>query len=375
MAITHTNNISAAQGQPFFEKQEVTKGWLQRCLRRHAPPRQENAFEDRHQVHTSLGRPQTAPSTGTVTAPPPMPVNSGRPVSRPQTKPSPRPPRPDSNVVRDVNAWLDTSTTRAPPPLMGGLQYWREGPFVGPSDIADVRYAVPIVCASGGARPARSHSQNIKSFCRRAKKMQVRMPSLLRTNSQRPTVQKQLYRRSASMPLMSMSYQTHEEYTPRLFNHAGPVIQDMGRPMTASATIQSEGWFMMGQREAVHPRRHGSPASVRFGEPESTMERRINAVFGQSSRPAEARRPSTAAAHLPREDSMGNLSDAPTYFSGLPPPSYRSRAASIVSTSSFGCIDGMSAEQRQLSQQRAAQRSRGMKGRFKRLVQKAHFNV
>ncbi|KAL1610530.1 hypothetical protein SLS60_002199 [Paraconiothyrium brasiliense] len=84
-----------------------------------------------------------------------------------------------------------------------------------------------------------------------------------------------------------------------------------------------------------------------------------------------------AAAHLPREDSMGSFSSAPTYFSGLPPPSYKSRPASsrpasILTTSSFGCIDGMNPEQRQLSQKRAAQKQRSMKGRLRKLAKKAN---
>jgi hypothetical protein len=65
---------------------------------------------------------------------------------------------------------------------------------------------------------------------------------------------------------------------------------------------------------------------------------------------------------------MGDLSDAPTYFTGPPPPSYRSRAASVMTTSSFGCIDGMSVEQLQMSRQRAALQ-RGMKGKLKKFAQ------
>lgn len=82
-------------------------------------------------------------------------------------------------------------------------------------------------------------------------------------------------------------------------------------------------------------------------------------------------RPIMTGFHLPREDSMGSFSSAPTYFSGPPPPSYRSRTASILTTSSFGCIDGMNSEQRQRAQEKA-QRKRGMKGRLRKLAEKAN---
>lgn len=74
---------------------------------------------------------------------------------------------------------------------------------------------------------------------------------------------------------------------------------------------------------------------------------------------------------------MGSFSSAPTYFSGMPPPSYKSRPtssrpASVLTTSSFGCIDGMNPEQRELSQRRAAQQKRSMKGRLRKLAKKAN---
>lgn len=97
------------------------------------------------------------------------------------------------------------------------------------------------------------------------------------------------------------------------------------------------------------------------------MERRMNALFGRT-RSADSTQPSTSAAHGTGDGSTGDLSEAPTYFSGPPPPSYRSRPASILSTSSFGCIDGMNPAYRQISQQRAAEQ-RGMKNKLKRFAQ------
>ncbi|OCK73723.1 hypothetical protein K432DRAFT_387240 [Lepidopterella palustris CBS 459.81] len=58
---------------------------------------------------------------------------------------------------------------------------------------------------------------------------------------------------------------------------------------------------------------------------------------------SDLRAPRALRANMPREDSIGAFSEAPTYHSdiGLPPPSYRTYAASIRSMSSFGCIDGL----------------------------------
>lgn len=318
----------------------------------------------------SLKRPQTASSTDSVILPipPPIPLEQAH-------RPPPRPPRPDSGVVREVNAWLDASMNRPSPPLMAGLSYWREGPYTDATETTGVQYAIPIG-HQGIERPSTSHSQHLKSFCRRAKKMQVRMPSLRRTSSQRAAVQKKLNRRSMSTPLLAVPYEeTRAGSPPAFLTRMGSVSRATTRPATAAASTQTSptgGWLGLGQGSQLSlPLRRGSPASARFGEPECNLERRINAVFGQAARAGTNLRPATAAAHIPREDSMGSLSDAPTYFSGPPPPSYRSRPASIHSTSSFGCIDGMNPEQRQISQQKAAQR-RGMKGKLRRLAQKAY---
>jgi hypothetical protein len=117
--------------------------------------------------------------------------------------------------------------------------------------------------------------------------------------------------------------------------------------------------------------RPGTSAGARFDNQESSMERHVNAVFGQTSRLGDDFRPPISPYRSTREDSVGNISDAPTYSSGPPPPSYRSRAASVRTTSSFGCIDAMNTT-RQLHPHLAEQHSRGVKGRLKRFAQRAH---
>ncbi|KAF2790077.1 hypothetical protein K505DRAFT_391482 [Melanomma pulvis-pyrius CBS 109.77] len=341
-------------------KQATTKNWLTRRLRRSAS-RQGKDSEDTVEIgrQASLRRPQTAPS-GPV-RPTVFPATLEPPLTRPLNRPPPRPPRPDSGVIRDVNAWLDASTIKPAPTLMAGLPYWREGAFIGSGLSSDVRYAVPIVQAPETERPSTAHSEHIKSFCRRAKRMQVRMPTLLRTKSQRVTVvlQKGTNRRSNSTPLLSQLNEMRAAVTavPQFTIRTGSVMYSTPRLTVTTTSEYNGGWLGMGQRHFLDPpQRFGSPVLVRLGE----CGRKWNTM-----------RPSTAVDYMPRENSVGNLSDAPTYFSGPPPPAYRSQAASIVTTSSFGCIDGMNSEQRR--QPREGQRSRGVKDKIKRFAQKAHF--
>jgi hypothetical protein len=284
----------------------------------------------------------------------------------PPTLPPPRPPRPDSSVIRDVNAWLDASMNTPSPPLMGGLSYWRAATVPGVKDSAAAQHAIPLIKAP----TTTGNVQQEKSFRRCAKKMQVQMPSLLRTRSQRPAGRKQMNRESASMPVMALSYEhVQQGAAPVIIGRASSLVRSVTRPPTRNTTARPNALLSAAQHSREHlPFRQGTPASTRPGDTESVLERRFNALIMRAARSAESTRPSTAAAGLTREDSMGELSDAPTYFSGPPPPSYRSRPESILTTSSFGCIDGMNPQQRQISQQRAAEQ-RGMKCKIKKFAQ------
>ncbi|KAF2680835.1 hypothetical protein K458DRAFT_310829 [Lentithecium fluviatile CBS 122367] len=375
MTTRTTTQISS--GPPHAQSgRQVTKHWFTRHLKPVPPTWQDKGSKANGELHRriSLQRPRTAPSTQIATMatpidpPPPLPLTSIRQGTRSEMKVPPRPARPDSGVIRDVNAWLDASKPASP--LMGGLSYWRDGEQgFRTREMHDFQYAIPIVREPEGERPATSGSQQLKSFCRRAKKMQVRMPSLKHTRSQRGTVQKAINRRSNSTPLMGIPYEETREGSPPTFLTR---FGSARRPATATAathTAYRGASLGFGQGSVDMPLRRGSPADTRFGGSECSMERHVNAVFGQTTRTRGTLRPVLAAAYIPREDSMGSISDAPTYFTGPPPPSYRSRAASILTTSSFGCIDGMNPEMRQLSQQRAQQK-RGMKRKLKRFAQK-----
>lgn len=358
-----------------------TNHWLARCLPKSGPwQTRSSKKKDKMTRQISLKRPCTAPSTGTATTSippvPPLPATVEHLLHGDTTKTPTRPLRPDPAVIRDVNAWLDAGMIKPSSPLMSGLPYWREDPFTSIGNPTGVQYAVPIVREQGDDMITSSHGQQLRSFCRRAKRMQVRMPSLQRMRSQRGTVRRNINRRSVSTPLLGIPYEATQEGTAPVFlMRYGSVSHARIRPATASASTQaSQVVGIPGPAPSIfegRPIRNGSHASGCSAGLECNRGRIINAVFDRT-KPADSNlRPKAAAALMLREDSMGGLSDAPTYFSGPPPPSYRSRAASILTTSSFGCIDGMDSEQRQLSQRRAAER-KGVKGKLKKLARLAH---
>lgn len=368
------------QKQPQGGRQGTKLSWFTRHLRQPIPRQEKDNTSclDTKPWEEPIQR-QFAPSSGTVRKSVELTTYLEPPPVPPSSVPPSHLPRPGSGVVHHVNAWLDASTIKPGLPLMAGVSYWREGDFTSStpsSSSSNVRYAMPIVHTPNDQRPSTSHSQNIKSFCRRAKKMQVRMPSLLRTKSQRATVmqRKEINRRSNSMPQMSPPVETAP----------APILRSLGRSVSllnirdrfifsTTTSAQNRRPFRADQSKlSSYSSRLGSLETVRLSDQELRVDKRVNAVFRQTSRSGDRIRPSTGVKHMSREDSMGNLSDAPTYFSGPPPPPYRSRAASILTTSSFGCVDGMNAERRQISQQRVAQ-GRGVKGKFKKFAQKAHF--
>lgn len=357
-------------------KLEGPKKWLQRQLRKTASRHNLKHGESEHGLRrgASLKRPRSAPSiaaepSSTTTATIPcVPSHTQQACHRHNIPPPLRPPPPDSGVMRDVSAWLDSSMSIPSTPLMGGVPYWRSAATTGFQDCAGVQYAVPISQESRSERPSTSHSQHVKSLRKCAKKTHVQMPSLLRTNSQRTTGRKEVKRLSSSMPVLTLPHiERSHTASPALLIASSTLLHPDMRPATASTLMRTEHLQVTSPHtlEQMHLR-HGTPTDTRLllG---GSHEQCSNAVFGRSGWGAESTRPSTAAAGLHREDSMGDISDAPTYFTGPPPPSYRSRAASVLTTSSFGCVDGMSPTQRQISQQRAAQR-RGMRGRLRKFT-------
>ncbi|RMZ68388.1 hypothetical protein GMOD_00010023 [Pyrenophora seminiperda CCB06] len=374
MTVTTTEyTVSAANS-----KHGTAKKWLQRHLRKVTSRQALRGCGENGGIQRkgSLQRPRTAPSPGEVTSSNDTPdvalasIEFERVSPRPPVLPPLRPARPDSSVIRDVNAWLDASMSTSSPPIMGGISYWRAATKPGVKDSAVAQHAIPLIRAPELDRPSTASSHHGKSLRRCAKKVHDQMPSLLRTRSQRQTKWKQGKRQSASMPLLGISYEDiHQDTAALSITRSSSLV----RPETQSSTRQTSTYtnalLSVSRPSGEHlPSRQGTPGGTRFGDTDSILERRLNTMFLRIARSAESTRPSTAAAGLVREDSMGELSDAPTYFSGPPPPSYRSRPESLLTTSSFGCIDGMNPAQRQMSQQRAALQ-RGMKCKLKRFAQ------
>jgi hypothetical protein len=285
---------------PPESKPEVARKWLQRHLHKPAPC---NPAE--------LVRPRTAPSTGTA-EPHPFPAALQRPANLERSRsthaqqPDSAPSRPDSGVTRHVSAWLEANRDPPATPIMQGLPYWRSATLTdGATASESLQYAVPIIQPHEDP-PSMDHSQHVRAFYRRVRKVQVRMPSLLRTVPQRSATQKQ----SSSMPVLHSPHSA------------------VGAP--------SDG---------------------------------CNVVVGHTPEGRENTLSANLSARVSRGDSMGEASDAPTYYTG-PPPSYRSRAVSIQTTSSFGCVDGLGPAQRPTTQNRSALRKYGMRGKFKELQRK-----
>ncbi|KAF2263110.1 hypothetical protein CC78DRAFT_545237 [Lojkania enalia] len=375
MAVKNTDRTLAEPSGAQFEMQETMKQWLTRHLR---IPVLRNGKDSSNKneiiVETTMRRPQTAPSISVLGEQFVCETGQEPPLPCPRKQPPPRPARPDSAVIRDVNAWLDASMLKPAPPLMGGIPYWREATTMNSPASNVVRYAVPIIREPDVERPTTCQNNQIASFCRRAKRFHVRVPPLLRTRSHRgrATQRVQTHKPSPSMPLLSKPLpptpDEMQKKTARGPLHRSRSLFDTTRPSVAASTTMSRGALSVGQRQHLRPTTSRT-SNIR----DESCERRINAVYGNCTlRPATAGHTGHSGHTIPREDSIGNLSDAPTYFSGVPPPSYRSRAGSTRTTSSFGCVDGLNVERRQVGHQKIAHHSRGTKGKFKKLAQKAH---
>jgi hypothetical protein len=364
MTVPTTNAFSES-----INKHDTAKQWLQRRLCKLPSIQPSNERDGGLRERPTIKRPGTAPSTdcaeahSTVPPIPPIPISIPRQTHNASLSSPVRPARPDSDVTRGINAWLDTSITPSPP-LMGGIPYWRKATEPNFKDGAGIQHATLIGWESEGIRPSTSQSQRMKSFRRRAKKIQVQMPLFVRNKSLRNAGRKQVNRRSNSMPVFAIAYDSTQQATPPI---PVPVLPLRAAPAIAPAIPIDQ----MHDEEILpgQPRfRYGSPASGRSSAAEGSRERRMGMISIRSVRSADSTRPSTAADPGTREDSTGDFSEVPSYSSGLHPPSYRSRPASVLTTSSFGCIDGMNPAQRQISQQRAAMQ-RGVKGKLRRFAQ------
>lgn len=300
---------------------------------------------------------------------PRTPVDSRRVSSHPPILPPIRLTRPDSSVFRNVNAWLEASVNTPSPPLMSGISYWKEATVPNVKGSAVAQYAVPLSVALGIARPTTATKQQTPCFRRSARKVQVQMPSILGNKSAHLPGKKRRRRQSVCITPLSISYDNvQEDTTPMLITRSTSFLKPLIPSPRRQTSARHRLLISVSDSRECTPFRHGTPNSARFGDVENDPERHVYRTFMRTGRGTDSTGPSTELAGLVREDSAGDLSDAPTYSSGPPPPSYRSRRESMLTTSSFGCIDGMNPAQRQVSQQRAALQ-RGMRCKLKRLAQ------
>ena len=327
----------------------------------------------------STGRPSTAPCSSSTTKDesipplPLMPPEFHHLLNRQKLDSPLRPSTPNSMVTPKIDVWLDSS--KPLPALMGGLSYWKEGDHTTIDRVTNVQYAIPIIQEPDCQKSSTSHGEQLKSFYRRAKK-QVRMPSFRQLKPSH-TSEANDDERSESIPTLSIPYELMEPGGSPMCIARKEATNALMRPSTAVSTtpvILPNGQAVMASADS--PLRRNSLSGIQFLEMDFEMGQLV--LDHSSLSDSNPRRGALAAAHLPREDSMGSFgSSAPTYASGVPPPSYKSRPASsrpvsILTVSSFGCIDGMNAEYRQLSQKKAAEKQRTMKGRLKKLAKKAN---
>lgn len=376
MAVTNNDTTVSVANKGYGRARE----WLQQRIHKVVSRKTlKHTKEDTHIQHkASLKRPSTALAFGIastldgaslkLTASIDTKQSSSRPLI---LLPPIRPLRPESSVIRDVTTWLEASTITPSPPLMSGVSYWREAAVLGLQDSAVAQHAVPLSVASRTSRPSKATKKQTRHFQRSAIKAQVRMPSLLRTKPQHPKAlgRNRTNRQSTSLPPFAISYESvREGVAPVLMKQAQPSLTPLIPPSSRHASMRGGGSLVDHLPHEHSPTQSNKSTGTRFGSTESDSQRRTNKLSMYTARGANDTRPSTAAVGLFREGSMGGMSDAPTYSSGPPPPSYRSRPESTLTTSSFGCVDGMNPAQRQNSQQRAALQ-RGMRCRLKRLAQ------
>ena len=293
--------------------------------------------------------PSAQESVGPAEIPSPTSVT---PLTQTNGSAPPRPARPSSTIIRDVHAWLDATVIRSPPGIMGGIPHWRDSStFSSNPSPSDVQYAVPIVNHSriesdGSGTSSESHRRHrIRSIACSPPKVHVRI---------------------RSMPLLPS--QRHERNT----SSSAPKHCSKSLMILLSCSAIPE-WPTADALEVVAVqanRRNILKSTCRWGwmknlwvshEDELVLVAQTSVSHEQLPGADESlRAPNSSMIH---DDSMGNLSEVPTYYSGAPPPSYRAHAASIRSMSSFGCVDGL----RSLdgTRRQGSSRRRGMKRKLK----------
>jgi hypothetical protein len=299
--------------------------------------------------------PSAQESVGPAGIPSPTSVTS---LTQTNGSAPPRPARPSSTIIRDVHTWLDATVIRPSPGVMGGIPYWRDpSTFSSSPSSSDVQYAVPIVNHSriesdGSETSSESHRRHrIRFIARSPPKVHVRM---------------------RSMPLLPSQRHERDTSSSAPKHHSKSLMTLLSR-----STIQKLPTADALEVVAVQAnRRNILRGTCRWGWMKNLWVSREDelVLVAQTSVSREqllgAEPLRALISSMIHEDSMGNLSEVPTYYSGAPPPSYRTYATSIRSMSSFGCIDGFRSPNG--NRRQSSSRRRGMKRKLENLANRLH---
>jgi len=378
MTANHTTKASIEITQIHAVKHVTTRKWFTRHLLRQLS-RPKLCDEDRKHLISKddIARPNTAPTNSSVTNPFGFNTSLEPPLVRPRREPPPRPPRPDSNAMRDVHAWLENSVTK-PAPVVRGLPCMKES-LPTSETTPEFGYTIPIVDRPEIDSEPPAQTRHAHLFCDRRRGIQVKMPSLLRTRSNRfaRLQPSRIDRRSASMPVLTLVPEASTNDFSDLPNPSQisvPLTPRTPRTPGSKSLASSIGRFHRPNRVELDSDCHTELVPPGPGACTS-VEQHVNAVLPQSPFTEEFTRLAALPNMISREASMGELSQAPTYSSGPAPPSYQSYAESIRTTSSFGCIDGMNSEHRRYNRCIKEDKAHRMKRKLKKFAKKAGIKV
>ncbi|OCL03703.1 hypothetical protein AOQ84DRAFT_368155 [Glonium stellatum] len=283
----------------------------------------------------------------------PSPTSTATPTQTSGCAP-PRPARPSSATMQDVHAWLDETLIKPSPGIMGGVPYWRDpSTFSSNPSPSDIQYAIPIVDYSqiesdSSDTSSDSHrSHRIRFIVRCSSKVHMRVRSMPLLLSQRyESDASSLAPKCRSKSLMTLlSCSTGEKSS---IADAPDIAVAHANRRNIPRDTRRWGWvknLWISHEDELAPVPQASASYKQF----PVMDESLRALVSD----------------MVREDSLGHISDAPTYYSDAPPPSYRTYAASVFSMSSFGCIDGLRSSNGIRHQEN--NRKRGMKYKLKNL--------
>lgn len=226
-----------------------------------------------------------------------------------------------------------------------------------------------------GKRIKTAFGQPFKAIFRRAKKIQVRMPSSFkRMGFKMGSAKKKPVHEVPGSSMLAVNYDdTQEGDQPELVTRL-PWGPRPCREHTQDNAQGGNGGLVQGLRRNIppsRPRRSDEAGEIDEALPMLPDHLSYKTARSRYSDEIQQATPDASLVRLPlsRFDTLdtARLSDAPTYSTGAPPPAYQSQRQSELTTSSFGCVDGLPTEQREGHVHKAADRKGGVRGKFKKM--------